>query len=165
MERRLKRFRLFVTAWSAASIVLFACLWIGLAVPLPILANGGAMHWAVWGDAGTHVGPMLFVVYIVWSVFLIRAADDPWRHALFLDFTVWANLAHGLLMVVQLLLSPHDMGKMFTDVPWVMTIAIGIVLLRPDRGVAPGAPVRRGIRVAMAVADDRKPGSRLRRRG
>jgi hypothetical protein len=92
VEARLKRFEIFIKVWSVASLVLFSTLLIAFAFRAPILDHGGSMHWAIWDEAGGHVGPMLFVIYITWSIFLIKASGDPWRNALFFDFTMWANL-------------------------------------------------------------------------
>lgn len=54
------------------------------------------------GRAG-HVGPMLFVIYLV-----------------------WADLAHGLLVVVRNATSHHDVFKIFTDVPWIPVLPLVI---------------------------------------
>ena len=45
----------------------------------------------------------------------------------FVNFTMWANLAHGLLMVVQ---AAMDMdrywSKFLTDIPAVLILALGM---------------------------------------
>jgi hypothetical protein len=133
MEGRLKRFQIFIRLWSIASLVLFPALLIAFTLRLPILGQGGTMHWAIWDEVNGHVGPMLFVIYITWAIFLIKAAENPWRNSLFFDFTMWANLVHGLLMIVQMLFSHHDAWKMLTDVPYILVLAAGIAWLRPDR--------------------------------
>jgi hypothetical protein len=46
---------------------------------------------------------------------------------------MWANLAHGLLMIVQMLVSHHDAWKMLTDVPYILILPVGIALLRPAK--------------------------------
>lgn len=132
-DRQLRRFRFFVNGWSIASIVLFTTLLISFSLQAPILDQGGALHWAIWDEVHGHVGPMLFIIYITWAIFLIKASADPWRHALFFDFTVWANVAHGTLMIVQMTGSHHDAWKILTDVPWILGLSLGIALLRPDR--------------------------------
>jgi hypothetical protein len=145
---RLKRFQWFVRAWSYASLALFATLLVSFTLRAPVLDHGGALKWAIWDDVGGHVGPMLFVIYMTWAVFLIRASRDPWQHSLFFDFTVWANVAHGVLMIVQMAFSHHDAWKIFTDVPWILGLSAGIALLRPDRKQA--APVSGGTMAAAA---------------
>jgi hypothetical protein len=46
---------------------------------------------------------MLFVIYLTWAVFFFIAARKPQAYVSFLNFTMWANLVHGLLMVIQAL--------------------------------------------------------------
>ncbi|QNI36025.1 hypothetical protein [Edaphobacter albus] len=132
METKLKRFQLFIKLWSIASLVLFTTLLIAFTLRAPVIDLGGSMHWAIWDEVNGHVGPMLFVIYITWAIFLIKASADPWRNALFFDFTMWANLAHGLLMAIQMAYSHHDAWKMLTDVPWVLALSAGIAWLRPN---------------------------------
>lgn len=69
----------------------------------------------------------------MWSIFLIRAASDPSAHTSFLDFTMWANVAHVLVMVPQALRSPEYHSKFMTDIPWLLLLAGALALLRPSR--------------------------------
>ena len=74
---------------------------------------------------------MLMVIYIVWGVFLLRAPSDPHGYASFLTFTMWANLAHGLLMAAQASTEVHHYwSKFLTDIPFVLILALGIYLWR-----------------------------------
>jgi hypothetical protein len=75
---------------------------------------------------------MLFAIYIVWSIFIYRAARDPLAHKMFLDFTAWANVAHGIAMVPHALMLPEYHIKFLTDIPWVVLPAIAIAFLRPS---------------------------------
>ena len=75
---------------------------------------------------------VLFAIYIVWSIFIYRAASDPLAHKMFLDFTAWANLAHGIAMVPHALMIPGYHIKFLTDIPWVVLPAIAIAFLRPS---------------------------------
>ena len=43
---------------------------------------------------------MMAAIHIVWAVMLWRASSDPACHRLFIDFTLWASAAHGLVMIV-----------------------------------------------------------------
>ena len=122
--------QLFLRVYGAASLLLFSTLFVAFAVRAPILDEGGALQWAIWDSVHGHVGPMLFVIYLVWAVFLIRAASNLRAHASFLDFTIWANLAHGVLMIYQTAASHHDGAKAFTDVPWILALPIVIGSLR-----------------------------------
>lgn len=129
-ERKAHWLSLFLRIYGTASLLLFSALFLAFAFHAPVLDHGGSLHWAIWDDVHDHVGPMLFVIYWVWAVFLIRAAGDLPRYATFLDFTIWANLAHGLLMFVQTTTSPTDFPKLFTDVPVILALPIVIGSLR-----------------------------------
>jgi hypothetical protein len=129
-DRKARWLRLFLRIYSVASLILFPMLFLGFSLRAPVLDQGGSLNWAIWDDVRDHVGPMLFVIYIVWSVFLFKSAGDLRRYASFLDFTIWANLAHGLLMVVQTTTSHHDFAKIFTDVPWILVLPLVIGSLR-----------------------------------
>jgi hypothetical protein len=70
---------------------------------------------------------MLFTIYLVWGVFFFLAARNPLAHVSFLNLTMWANLLHGLLMRVQAGIMMHRYwSKWFTDIPFVLILALGI---------------------------------------
>ena len=51
----------------------------------------------------------------------------------FLAFTMWANLAHALIMAGQATMMPERYGsKWFTDIPFTGLIALGIYLRQPQ---------------------------------
>ena len=54
---------------------------------------------------------MLTAIDIVWAVMLWRASNDPARHLLFIDFSIWANAAHGLVMIIA---TPIQKGPVMT---------------------------------------------------
>ena len=133
----------FLRVYGMFSIVLFSTLLLGFIVETPLLKQGsGALHWTIWDDVTGHVAPMLFGIYIVWSIFLIRAARNPAEHRSFLDFTMWANLAHVATMIPMAIESPHDHGKFFTDIPFLLLLSGMIFFLRP-RAAHRGEPAVR----------------------
>ncbi len=72
-----------------------------------------------WGDqqgGGQHYELMISTIYLVWGAFLWRAASQPFRHRLFIDFTVAANAAHFGLMFLQGLLMPGEHIHLAGDV-------------------------------------------------
>jgi hypothetical protein len=78
-------------------------------------------------------------------VFLFLAACRPLAYVSFLNFTMWANLFHGLLMAVA---GGRDDGSLLeqvvTDIPFVVILALGIYVWRPrsgrgDAGLSPSA--------------------------
>ena len=64
---------------------------------------------------------------------LWRASYDPQRHALFIDFSMWANAAHGLVMVIA---TPIQKGLVMMIVESLPLLVIATVLwwLRPKEG-------------------------------
>jgi hypothetical protein len=108
-------------------------------VETPLLAeHTGSLNWTIWNDVRfghehAHVPPMLLLIYVVWGVFLLRAAGNPQAYQSFLNFTMWANLAHGLLMAAQAAMDfDRYWSKFLTDIPFVLFLALGIYLLRPS---------------------------------
>ena len=69
-----------------------------------------------WGSPGDAEEQMLSIIYIVWGVFLWRAAKDPFKNGLFIDFTIAANVAHFALMAVQSLVMPGEHTHLYGDV-------------------------------------------------
>lgn len=130
-------FAIFLRVYGVLSLLIFIPLFAGFMVETPLLAEaGGSMNWLIWNDVhaghdNAHVPPMLFAIYIVWGVYLLRAARRPLSYRSFLSFTMWANLIHGLLMAMQ---AAMDMdrywSKFLTDIPFVLVLAIGIYLWR-----------------------------------
>ncbi|MER9776936.1 DUF6632 domain-containing protein [Mesorhizobium sp. M0220] len=120
----------FLLVYGCLSLVLFGTLSIGLFFHLPAFGKGGALNWTVWDDMSDHVPLMITVIYFVWSIFLIRSSRAPSAHASFLDFTMWANLAHGLIMIPQALDMNMYHSKFMTDIPWVLLLAGAIGFLR-----------------------------------
>ncbi|KAF1732757.1 hypothetical protein MY5147_001653 [Beauveria neobassiana] len=70
-----------------------------------------------WGPGGAEqYEEMIAIIYIVWGVFLLRASADPFRHALFLDFTACANVAHIGLMTLMAVVNGGDRIHLVGDV-------------------------------------------------
>ena len=122
----------FLSIYGWLSLLLFGGLMIGFISQPASWDVGGRWHWLIWDRISDHVAPMLLAVYIVWSIFIIRAARDPIANKLFIDFTVWANVAHGISMIPHALMAPEYRIKFLTDIPWVMIPAIALLLLRPS---------------------------------
>jgi hypothetical protein len=140
-------FRIFLRVYGVLTLAIFVSLLVGFLAQSPLLAeHGGVLNWTIWNDvrcgsAHLHVPPMLMVIYIVWGVFLLSAASDPRSYASFLSFTMWANLAHGLLMVVQAATEmSHYWSKYLTDIPFVLILALGIFLWRRADGAQQSSP-------------------------
>ena len=148
--QKMARLATFLRIYGALSLVIFVPLFVGFIVQSPLLAEGGRLNWTIWngvqcGSQPCHVPPMLFTIYLVWAVFLFVAARRPLAYVSFLNFTMWANLFHGLLMAVQAAaMMDHYWSKWFTDIPFVVILALGIYVWRPrsgrgDAGLSPSA--------------------------
>lgn len=76
--------------------------WIALILlSAPILAPGGALAPLLrFQPYNAHYESMMAAIHIVWAIMLWRASDDPAKHSLFIDFTIWANAAHALVMFI-----------------------------------------------------------------
>jgi hypothetical protein len=130
-----KGFRIFLRVYGGLMLAIFVSLFVGFLAQSPLLAeHGGTLNWTIWNDVRCgsehlHVPPMLLIIYIVWGIFLLLAARDPQSYTSFLSFTMWANLAHGLLMAVQAATEFHHYwSKFFTDIPFVLILSLGIYL-------------------------------------
>jgi hypothetical protein len=139
--------RIFLRVNGVLIVMLFSLLFVGVVVQAPVLvAEHGALHWAGWNDVrcGNEAGDaalMLLLIYIVWGVFLLRASRNPPTYLSFLSFTMWANLAHGLLMAVMAAMTLHqNWNKFFYDIPFALILALGIYLLRPTPTVEQHSP-------------------------
>jgi hypothetical protein len=147
VEDQTKKLAIFLRVYGVLSLVIFGSLELGFAIQTPLLADQprGALNWVIWngvqcGGERCHVPPMLFLVYLVWGVFLFPAARRPRAYLSFLNFTMWANLAHGLLMALQAaMMMDRYWSKWFTDIPFVLILALGIYVWRPTGSEAVSA--------------------------
>ena len=102
----------------------------------PMLAPGGSLAPLLrFQPYNAHYESMLTAIYVVWAVMLWRASGDPAKHALFIDFTIWASVAHGLVMLVA---TPMQKGVVMTILEGVPLLVMAGVLwwLRPRVGAA-----------------------------
>jgi hypothetical protein len=135
--KKLAMLTLFLRFYGVLSLIIFGSLLVGFAYQTHLLAEGGSLNWIIWngtqcGGEPCHVPPMLFTIYLVWAVFFFLSARKPLAYVSFLNFTMWANLFHGLLMAVQAsMMVDRYWSKWFTDIPFVLILALGIYLLRP----------------------------------
>jgi hypothetical protein len=73
---------------------------------------------------------MLAAIHIVWAVMLWRASGNPSQHRLFIDFTVWANAAHGLVMIIATPIQKGAVMMVIESLPLLMIAAV-LWWLRP----------------------------------
>ncbi|MEU6645992.1 DUF6632 domain-containing protein [Saccharomonospora sp. NPDC046836] len=134
-------FTIFLRVYGAITVILFTLLFLGFMANTSLLAEqGGPLNWLIWndvrfGDEHAHVPPMLLLIYVVWGAFLLRAARDPLAHRSFLDFTMWANAAHGVLMTFQAAMEiDRYWSKFLTDIPFVLLPVAVIYVWRSGAG-------------------------------
>ena len=120
----------FLNLFGVISIALFGTLFLLTSFDAPIMQEGGALRFLRWDILSRHVELMIEIVYLVWGIFMLLAARNPLSYLSFLNFTLWANLAHGLLMIPQAFMVGM-MYKMFTDVAYCLVLAIGLWILVP----------------------------------
>jgi hypothetical protein len=128
---RLTWLRVFLRLLSVGFLAAFIP-WITLILlEVPILAPGGSLAPLLrFQPYNSHYESMMAAIHIVWAVMLWRASGDPARHLLFIDFTAWANAAHGLVMLI---VTPMQKGLVMTFIEGVPLLVIAGVLwwLRP----------------------------------
>jgi hypothetical protein len=103
----------------------------------PILASGGRLAPLLrFQPYNPHLESMMAAIYIVWAVMLWRASDNPANHALFIDFTIWANAAHGLVMLIA---TPIQKGALMMIVEGIPLLLMAALLwwLRPREPLGP----------------------------
>ena len=123
--------RLFLRVLSVGFLVAFIP-WITLILlRAPMLAPGGSLApWLRFRPYNPDYESMMAAVYIVWAIMLWRASNDPAKHPLFIDFTIWGSLAHGIVMLIA---TPAQKGVVMTFIEGVPLFVIAGVLvwLRP----------------------------------
>ncbi|MBV9963335.1 MAG: hypothetical protein JO072_13910 [Parafilimonas sp.] len=127
---KLKSLQLFLYIFGSISILLFGSLFLLTSIDAPVMQNGGALRFLRWDVFSKHVELMIEIVYLVWGIFMLLAARKPLAYLSFLHFTLWANLAHGLLMIPQAFMVGMKY-KMFTDVAYCLVLAMGLFMLLP----------------------------------
>ena len=87
--------------------------------------------------AGHSDYPMMLVgIYATLGVFLILAARDPMANLSLIWFTVWSSVVHAMIMAVQAVTQPGQLGHFAGDVPALVIVAAGLAMLTPrSRGV------------------------------
>jgi hypothetical protein len=99
----------------------------------PILALGGRLAPLLrFQPYNAYYESMMAAIHIVWAAMLWRASENPARHPLFIEFTIWANAAHGLVMLIA---TPIQKGAIMMVIESLPLLVIAAVLwwLRPRR--------------------------------
>ena len=125
--------RIFLKVLSVGFLTAFIPWMTLILLNAPILAPGGSLAPLLrFQPYNAPYESMMTAIHVVWAVMLWRASDDPARHPLFIDFTIWANAAHGLVMLIA---TPMQKGLVMTLIEGLPLFVIAAVLawLRPKR--------------------------------
>jgi hypothetical protein len=129
---RMTWLRIFLKVLSVGFLAAFVP-WITLILlNAPILAPGSKLAPLLrFQPYNANYESMMAAIYIVWAVMLWRASANPAKHPLFIDFTIWANAAHGLVMLV---VTPIQKGLIMMFIEGLPLLVIAGVLwwLRPE---------------------------------
>jgi hypothetical protein len=129
---RMTWLRIFLKVLSVGFLAAFVP-WITLILlNAPILAPGSKLAPLLrFQPYNANYESMMAAIYIVWAVMLWRASANPAKHPLFIDFTIWANAAHGLVMLVA---TPIQKGLIMMFIEGLPLLVIAGVLwwLRPE---------------------------------
>jgi hypothetical protein len=96
---------------------------------LPLLEIKGALLPQLSFRGGAHVWDFEFffmVIYFVWGIFLWKASNAPLKQKLFIDFTLWATLAHIFAMLVVGFIRRADLSHLLVD---ATALAIPLLLV------------------------------------
>ena len=97
----------------------------------PVLAPGSPLAPLLrFQPYNPHYESMMAAIHIVWAVMLWRASGNPAKHLLFIDFTLWANAAHGLVMLIATPMQKGSVMMVVESLP-LLVIAAALWWLRP----------------------------------
>jgi len=122
--------KIFLNIYGIISVLLFGGLFLLTSIDASVVQEGGALRFLRWDVLSKHVELMIEIVHLVWGIFMLIAARKPLSHLSFINFTLWANLAHGLLMIPQAMMVGM-MYKMYTDIAYCLVLAVGLWILTP----------------------------------
>ncbi|MGI9627750.1 MAG: DUF6632 domain-containing protein [Longimicrobiales bacterium] len=94
-----------------------------------------------WTPSQSEYELMFVAVYATLGVFLLIASRDPEQHRSLILFTGWSSVAHGLVMAGQALVDASEHTHLIGDVPALVLIGAGLLVLVPRRPVRVAEPL------------------------
>ena len=96
------------------------------------------MHWIhpsgwSWMPRQPEYEWMVLGVYATLGVFLIMAARDPLSNLSLIWFTIFSNIVHGGIMLVQAIIDVTERPNLLGDVPAMFLVAIVLWILMPKK--------------------------------
>jgi hypothetical protein len=130
---RIRWLRLFLKVLAIGFLAAFIP-WITLILlNAPVLAPGSRLAPLLrFQPYNAYYESMMTAIHLVWAVMLWRASENPANHLLFIDFTIWANAAHGLVMLIATPLQKGPVMMLIESLP-LFGIAAVMWWLRPRR--------------------------------
>ena len=90
-------------------------------VPLGVVAYPAGFLWGTYGDSPYQpFSPYVFMLaamYVAWAALMIRCAHDPLANRAIVDYGILANALHGLVMLGEAFVYPHELQHLWADVP------------------------------------------------
>ncbi len=97
-----------------------------LATPLGAVAYPAGFLWGTHAESPyqpfSPYAFMLVAMYVAWGALMIRGARDPLANRAIVDYGILANALHGLVMLVQAFVYPHEHQHLWADVPFLFVI-------------------------------------------
>lgn len=88
-----------------------------------ILTAANLIHLDTRGEFRWDFEAMIASIYLIWGIYLWKASQEPKKHLLFINFTIWANILHGATMIILGYLREGEFYHLLID---------GLVLLVPS---------------------------------
>ena len=76
---------------------------------------------------------MILGVYATLGVFLIRASRDPLANLSLIWFTIFSNIVHAGIMLVQAIVDTTERPNLVGDIPALFLVAIVLWILMPKK--------------------------------
>lgn len=67
------------------------------------------------------------LIFLIWGIYLWKASRRPDSYYFFIDFTIWASVAHLLWMILVAVMQPADMMHLLRDA-FVLAIPLGLII-------------------------------------
>ena len=96
------------------------------------------MHWIQpagwsWMPRQPEYEWMILGVYATLGVFLIRASRDPLANLSLIWFTIFSNIVHAGIMLVQAIIDVTERPNLVGDIPALFLVAIVLWILMPKK--------------------------------
>jgi hypothetical protein len=99
------------------------------ALPLAFVLFPAEFRWA------PHHPPyerMIVAIYVALGICMWRAARDPRRHVLLIDFVILSSVLHGAVMAYDAVARENEHAHLWGDVPLLFGAAALFYWLRPS---------------------------------